>query len=59
MYKKHLKAILALAVIVLGIYMMLGSAWPDTSFAAGLGFLLVGLGQWVSHCPICNKICKG
>jgi len=58
MKKKVIKGILALGVIVVGIYMCVNYDFPTAPAVSGLGFILAGLGQWTPVCPICNKLCK-
>jgi len=50
--------ILALGVIGIGAYMFSSYSLPTPPAVSGIGFILAGLGLWVQHCPICNKICK-
>ena len=58
MTKKGLKSLVALLLMALGVYMLSTSSWPDAPFISGIGFLLAGFGQWIPHCPVCNKVCK-
>lgn len=58
MKKEHVKAVLALGVIIIGVYMLMTYNFPTPPAVSGLGFLLVGLGQWMNYCPICKFICK-
>jgi len=58
MKKEHVKAVLAVMVMVIGVYMFVNNAWPTPPAVSGLGFFLVGFGQWLNFCPVCKKICK-
>ena len=54
--KQMVQAALALAVIVIGIYMLLQNTWGTPPALSGLGFLLAGFAIWVPHCPIMRMI---
>ena len=53
-----LQQILALLVIIVGVYMFVQHAWMTPPSISGIGFFLAGLALWIPHCPICAKICK-
>jgi uncharacterized membrane protein len=58
MKKKTLQALLALGVMVVGVYMLYTNVWPTMPAVSGLGFLMAGFALWVPYCPMCKKICK-
>lgn len=52
--KRILQSILAIGVILVGLYMLLSFPWGTPPAISGLGFLLAGLAQWVPYCPVVN-----
>jgi hypothetical protein len=54
--KRTVQAILALAVMIIGIYMWWGHAWMTPPSTSGVGFFLAGLALWTPHCPIMKKV---
>jgi len=58
MSKKVLQQILAILVIIVGVYMFAKHPWMTPPSVSGIGFLLTGLALWIPNCPICAKICK-
>ena len=58
MKKKTLQAILAVATMAIGVYMLYSYAWPAPPAVSGLGFLFAGLALWIPHCPIARKLLK-
>lgn len=54
--KRTLQAILALAVMIIGVYMLWNHEWMTPPSISGLGFLLTGLALWTPYCPIMKKV---
>ena len=50
--------VLALAVIVIGIYMVANFESMTAPFISGIAFILTGMNLWLPNCPMCNHICK-
>lgn len=56
--KTAIQMILALAIIIIGIYMMLNSSPWQPPFTSGLAFILTGLLHWMPNCPVCKAVFK-
>ncbi len=54
--KRMVQAVLALGVIVVGIYMWWNHAWGTPPAISGLGFIMAGLALWVPYCPVAKAL---
>lgn len=56
--RQIIQMVLAIGVMVLGIYMLLNFEWPTPPAISGLGFLMVGFSQWTPYCLLMKWIFK-
>jgi len=55
---KNIKMSVSLAIMVIGLYMMLNSSWPEFESLTGLAILLTGFMHWMPFCPVCKTVFK-
>ncbi|MDA8597145.1 hypothetical protein N9L26_02275 [Candidatus Pacebacteria bacterium] len=54
--KRMVQAVLAIGVILIGIYMWWNNPWLSPPSISGVGFFLAGLALWVPHCPVMHAL---
>lgn len=57
--KRLIQKALIIGVIVIGIFLLVSSEWPEPPALSGLGFLMAGLAMWIPHCPIMRMLFGG
>ena len=56
--RQYIQGTVAIAVMIIGIYMLVNFDWPTPPAISGLGFLLAGFGLWTPHCIFLNLILR-